>query len=155
MIRLGYITLLTALSLGFTHESNSTRFTVVKVDTQKYKYADGLYELSETYKQNYKYSEPISLNIIDSLPAISFSEVKTLKKKNLRRKPPCLEIKLNKEASVKFKELTRQNIGLPLPIVFQDQIVSAPIVQMVIETGDIMVTGIDEKLIDKIIGSYK
>jgi len=71
--------------------------------------------------------------------------------KDKRTKKPILYIKLYDTMKDKFAYATYQNISKPLPFIFENKIISAPIVGFQIEGGEINVTGLDEELINRIV----
>lgn len=50
-------------------------------------------------------------------------------------------IEFNEEGAKKFEEITRNNLGKPVAIFLDDQIVSAPTVQAIISDGNAIITG--------------
>jgi preprotein translocase subunit SecD len=54
---------------------------------------------------------------------------------------PAVQLKFNDEGAKKFAALTKDNLGKPIAIFLDDQIVTAPIVQTEITTGDAIITG--------------
>ncbi len=54
---------------------------------------------------------------------------------------PAISIKFSKEGGDKFAEITGRNIGKQLPIILDNQIISAPVVQTKITGGDAQITG--------------
>lgn len=54
---------------------------------------------------------------------------------------PSISLKFTKEGGDKFSEITSKNIGKPLPIVLDNEIISAPTVQARIDGGDAQITG--------------
>lgn len=54
---------------------------------------------------------------------------------------PYISLTFNNDGKELFKEITQKNIGKPVAIVLDNEIISAPSVQSVIETGDAMITG--------------
>jgi preprotein translocase subunit SecD len=54
---------------------------------------------------------------------------------------PTVLIQFNEEGAKKFEELTEKNIGKPLPILLDEDIVSAPVVQEKIAGGSAQISG--------------
>jgi len=54
---------------------------------------------------------------------------------------PAVSIEFTSDGAVKFAELTERNIGKALPILLDNQIVSAPVVQDAITQGQAQITG--------------
>jgi len=54
---------------------------------------------------------------------------------------PAISIKFSKEGGDKFAEITGRNIGKQLPIILDNQIISAPVVETKITGGDAQITG--------------
>lgn len=54
---------------------------------------------------------------------------------------PSINLTFTKEGSKKFSEITGRNIGKPLPIVLDGQVISAPTVQGKIDSVDAQITG--------------
>lgn len=54
---------------------------------------------------------------------------------------PAISIQFTKEGGDKFEKITSRNIGKQLPIILDDQIVSAPVVQGVISGGNAQISG--------------
>lgn len=54
---------------------------------------------------------------------------------------PVVLIQFNEEGSKKFEELTEKNIGKPLAILLDEEMVSAPIVQEIISGGSAQISG--------------
>jgi len=54
---------------------------------------------------------------------------------------PVVAIEFTDEGGKKFTALTEKNVGKPLPIILDDQLVSAPIVQEVITGGSAVISG--------------
>jgi preprotein translocase subunit SecD len=54
---------------------------------------------------------------------------------------PVISIEFNEEGSRKFEEITGRNVGKPIPIVLDDQIVSAPVVNEKIIGGKAQISG--------------
>lgn len=54
---------------------------------------------------------------------------------------PYIAIEFNDDGSKLFAEITKRNLQKPLAIVLDNQIISAPTVQSVIESGDAVITG--------------
>jgi len=54
---------------------------------------------------------------------------------------PYIAIEFNDDGSKLFAEITKKNLQKPLAIVLDNQIISAPTVQSVIESGDAVITG--------------
>jgi len=54
---------------------------------------------------------------------------------------PIVSLKFNQEGAKIFKDLTKKNLQKPLAIALDNEIISAPTVQSVIENGDAMITG--------------
>lgn len=54
---------------------------------------------------------------------------------------PSISLVFTKEGATKFGEITGRNIGKPLPIVLDNQIISAPTVQGKIDSTDAQITG--------------
>jgi preprotein translocase subunit SecD len=54
---------------------------------------------------------------------------------------PAISIQFSKEGGDKFAEITGRNIGKQLPIVLDNQIISAPVVEAKITGGDAQITG--------------
>lgn len=54
---------------------------------------------------------------------------------------PTVLIQFNEEGARKFEELTERNIGKPLPILLDEEIVSAPVVQEKIAGGSAQISG--------------
>lgn len=54
---------------------------------------------------------------------------------------PSISLQFTKDGGDKFAEITGRNIGKPLPIILDDQIVSSPTVQGKIEGGTAQITG--------------
>jgi len=91
--------------------------------------------------------------LVDTIPIVCFDDFKTVKlvqqKGNINKNE--LLIELNENVIDKFKSATYQNIGKPLPIIFENKLISAPVAVFTIDNGKIQVTGLDEELIDRII----
>jgi len=54
---------------------------------------------------------------------------------------PSISLQFTKEGGDKFAKITERNIGKPLPIVLDNQIISSPVVQAKIEGGQAQITG--------------
>ncbi len=54
---------------------------------------------------------------------------------------PSVQLEFSEEGSKKFESLTEKNVGRPLPIILDNELVSAPIVQQVITGGTAVITG--------------
>jgi preprotein translocase subunit SecD len=54
---------------------------------------------------------------------------------------PIVGLEFTQEGAVKFEELTSRNIGKPVPILVDEEIVSAPVVQGTIAGGTAQITG--------------
>lgn len=54
---------------------------------------------------------------------------------------PSISLKFTKEGGEKFSEITARNIGKPLPIILDEDVISAPNVQGRIDGGDAQITG--------------
>lgn len=54
---------------------------------------------------------------------------------------PAVQLQFNEEGTKKFAALTKENLGKPVAIFLDDQIVTAPTVQTEITTGDAIITG--------------
>lgn len=58
---------------------------------------------------------------------------------------PIVTLRLDSEGTKIFAELTKRNLGKPLAIQLDDQIISAPTVQAEITDGNAIITGLDQK----------
>lgn len=54
---------------------------------------------------------------------------------------PYISLTFNDNGKQLFSEITKRNLGKPVAIVLDNEIISAPTVQSVIETGDAMISG--------------
>lgn len=54
---------------------------------------------------------------------------------------PVVVLEFTKEGVDKFGALTKKNVGKPLPILLDEQVISAPIVQQIITGGNAQITG--------------
>ncbi len=54
---------------------------------------------------------------------------------------PVVVIEFSQEGAEKFAQLTEKNIGTPLPILLDDEVISAPVVQQVITGGSAQISG--------------
>jgi preprotein translocase subunit SecD len=54
---------------------------------------------------------------------------------------PSVQIEFTKDGDKKFADLTEKNVGKPLPIVLDNELVSAPVVQQKITGGSAVITG--------------
>ncbi|MFL9484454.1 SecDF P1 head subdomain-containing protein [Chitinophagaceae bacterium LWZ2-11] len=54
---------------------------------------------------------------------------------------PCIKINFTPVGTKLFEDLTRKNLGLPIGIIVNNEVVSAPTVNGVIETGNIQISG--------------
>ena len=105
---------------------------------------------------------PIPINdvpyfyLIDTIPIVCFNDFKSAKltwqKGNTK---PVLSIKLIDSMKCKFANATRFNIGKPLPIIFENKLISAPTVVFAIESGELEITGLDKELIEQIVKKVK
>jgi len=114
---------------------------------------DGFYETV-----NYSFSavnKDIKLKDKPSLTSKDIQEVKKVYSSHNKNRPE-ISIVLTKEGSRKFYLLTKKNIGKPLAIVIEKQIVSLPTVTSQIMGGKVSISGdFSEKEIDKMIEKLK
>lgn len=54
---------------------------------------------------------------------------------------PQVQLKFTSDGSQKFADITKRNVGKPVAIVLDQQVISAPIVQQIITTGDAVISG--------------
>ncbi|WP_299452119.1 hypothetical protein [uncultured Microscilla sp.] len=91
---------------------------------------------------------------VDKSVAITFADFKKMTAKSTPQ-GKTLFIKLNKAGKAKLAQMTQNNLQKPLVIVFEGEILSAPLVQETITSGNLQITGIDKKTARKFIKSYK
>lgn len=60
------------------------------------------------------------------------------------RAEPVVQLQFNSDGTKKFAEITRRNLGKTVAIVIDGQTISAPTVQSLIDTGQAIITGIDD-----------
>ena len=89
--------------------------------------------------------------LIDTIPIVCFNDFKSVELKWQKWKKPILSIKLNDKAKQTFSNATSQNIGKPLIILFENKLISAPVVYSHIDSGNMDITGLDLDIIIKII----
>lgn len=93
----------------------------------------------------------IQLEINPSLTTLDIMEVKKEYQK-YNNKRPEISIELTKEGAEKFHAFTKSNIGKPIAIVIDHQVVSMPLIQMEITDGKISIMGMySESEIDRMI----
>lgn len=100
-------------------------------------------------------SEP-SYYIVDTIPVVCISDFKTVKRtlqKGSRK--PALYIKLKDEVKDRFTNATTLNTRKPMPFIFEDKVIAAPVVIFPIESGEIEISGLDEDLIKHIIKKFE
>ncbi|EAY28792.1 SecDF P1 head subdomain-containing protein [Microscilla marina] len=100
------------------------------------------------------YNNPDRSLRIDKSVAITFADFKKMTTKSTPQ-GKTLSIKLNKAGKAKLIQMTQKNLQKPLVIVFEGEILSAPLVQETITSGNLQITGIDKKTVHKLIKSYK
>jgi preprotein translocase subunit SecD len=124
---------------------------------------DGIYQTSNNgvkviqrvEANNQGEGEP-SYFIVDSIPVVCISDFKTVKRtlqKGSRK--PSLYIKLKDEVKDKFTNATTLNTRKPLPFIFENKVIAAPIVIFPIESGEIEISGLDEDLINRIVKKFE
>lgn len=94
--------------------------------------------------------------IVDSIPVVCISDFKTVKRtlqKGSRK--PVLYIKLKDEVKDRFTNATTLNTRKPLPLIFEDKVIAAPVVIFPIESGEIEISGLDEDLINRIVKKFE
>ncbi len=151
--------LLLALLVYFvyhTHFDNPESSSSVDANSgstiMNYKYKDGIYTLNEAFKKNQQRS--YQMDDLETSPDITFSDFKKIKKIKSNG-AVSLSVKLTPEAAEILKGITEDNVGMPLPVVFHDEIIFAPKIMMAITEGAFSITGVSEKVIDAILEEYK
>lgn len=92
---------------------------------------------------------------LEETPSLTFDEIKEVNKTNNENRFE-INIVLSEEGAIKFQTLTRENIGLPIAIVIDKQIVSIPKVNMEIVGGNVSISGdFTEAEVDSMIKSLK
>ncbi len=131
-----------------TAKKPTNKFKPISVDR-----ADGFYETV-----NYSFStddKDIKLKNKPSLTLKDILEVKKVYSRNNENRPE-ISIIFTKEGAQKFYLLTKENIGKPIAIVIDKQIVSLPTVNFEIMDGKVNISGnFSEKEIDKMIQKLK
>lgn len=117
--------------------------------------ADGFYATID-------YNSPINIqdkNVkLENNPSLTFKDILEVKKtyRNSGDNKAEISITLTKEGARKFYLLTKDNIGKPIAIVIEKQIVSMPVVQSEIMGGRVNISGdFSEKEIDRMIETLK
>ena len=117
---------------------------------------NGIYKTSETGINYTFYNDSTTSLKIDTIPVVSSFEFMEVKKKyNKQFRQYELYINLTKKGSKTFAEVTKANIGKPLAIIINDKLLAAPIIQIEITDGKLMVTGLDKALVMEIVGYFK
>jgi hypothetical protein len=127
-------------------EKSLYKFEPISVDK-----ADGFYATID-------YDSPINIqdkNVkLENNPSLTFKDILEAKKtyRNSVDTKAEISITLTKEGARKFHLLTKENIGKPIAIVIEKQIVSMPVVQSEIMGGKLNISGdFSEKEIDRMI----
>jgi hypothetical protein len=95
---------------------------------------------------------------LENNPSLTFKDIIEAKKtyRNSTDNKAEISITLTKEGARKFYLLTKENIGKPIAIVIERQIVSMPVVQSEIMGGKVNISGdFSEKEIDRMIETLK
>lgn len=131
-------------------EKSTYKFEPISVDKE-----DGFYATID-------YNSPINIqdkNVkLENNPSITFKDILEAKKtyRNSADNKAEISITFTKEGARKFYLLTKENIGKPIAIVIERQIVSMPVVQSEIMGGKVNISGdFSEKEIDRIIETLK
>jgi len=66
----------------------------------------------------------------------------------------CVHLKLTEKSSREFEDITRDNIGKIIYVMYNDEIIMSPYVTSAISGGDVVVTGIDSIENAEMIASY-
>jgi preprotein translocase subunit SecD len=78
---------------------------------------------------------------LEKKPSLVFKDILIAEKVIPDGRKPMISITLTKRGAERFYELTSKNVGKPVPIVIDKQIVSMPVVQMGISGGKLNITG--------------
>lgn len=131
-------------------EKSTYKFEPISVDKE-----DGFYATID-------YISPINIqdkNVkLENNPSLTFKDILEVKKtyRNSADNKAEISITLNQEGARKFYLLTKENIGKPIAIVIEKQIVSMPVVQSEIMGGKVNISGdFSEKEIDRMIETLK
>jgi len=139
---------LTDIVSADNYYTSSTAFTTIPVDRE-----DGFYALID-YKPN---SNNKDVKLEDN-PAILISDILNVSKvfSDYGYNQPEIAISLTEDGTRKLYTLTSNNIGQPIAIVINKQIVSLPVVNSVIKEGHVSISNaFSEKDIDRMIKKLK
>ncbi len=90
--------------------------------------------------------------IIDTIPVVCFSDIKSAKIQfEELNKKSVLVITLKDNEKDKFKDVSVKNIGKNLPIIFENKLISDPVMNDIIENGKMDLSGLDNEMMEKII----
>ena len=117
---------------------------------------NGIYLVTENgIEYPFFYDSSKSL-IIDTVPIIKLSDIEIVKKQKDKNYGFFnLYLKLTEDAKNKFALVSQKHIGEPFAIILNNKLISAPIVQTEILGGEITITGIDDKIIDTFVKTFK
>ena len=116
---------------------------------------NGIYKLKEGGLEYFHYNDSSQVYHIDPVPVIKVKDFVKVKKQKNEYNMIELYIRIDDKYVEKFADITTENIGKPLIFILNDKLVAAPIVQTEISGGVVVLTGIDENLIDEIIKTQK
>ena len=96
--------------------------------------------------------------IIDTIPLICFCDIKSIEiEKGENDRNITLSFKLKDYAIEKFQNVTYKNIGRPIPFIFENKLILAPIVNQVIENGEFACSfkGLSDELLKYLFDKFK
>ena len=115
----------------------------------------GIYELDEK-GHVFSPTNKSKIYTINTNSYISFNEIEKAKKTTKKSyNGPRLSIQLNDTGTKNFEQLTQNNLGNMLLLIYNNQLIMSPVVQQSVEGGKLEVTGISESLIDEILEFLK
>ncbi len=125
---------------------------VKKQPTCKY---SGIYEIDENGEDVFYYNDKTSSKKINPVPLVEFKDFEVVKKKKDDYGITSVFFKINDEKSGVFEKFTEENIGKEVVFIVNDEVYFSPVIREKISGGEINLTGIEEKEIDKIVKHFK
>ena len=117
---------------------------------------NGIYLVYENGIEYPFFSDSTIIYLIDTIPLIDLSDIEIARKqKNRYSREMELYIKLKKYARSEFASITKNHVLDTFAIILNNKLISAPKVLSEIPRGEISVNGIDEKIIDDFVNTFK
>lgn len=147
------LTLILILSLFGCSVSKTAKTTVSSKETNGY---CGIYALNQ-YGAEVHLENTSRTFRLDSLPSVLFADIEKVKKTHvsLFNRTPMLSIQLNEPGSKAFEKVSSENIGNELVIVYNNQLLLAAKIVVPISGGHIVVSGLNDELIDEVVMNLK